>query len=181
MKFKVSKSSSHILLIAVLMMAVVLSGCASAGRYKNPNTSTIMTIKLNDALKNLLKKGTHYFAHEWNIYSNENCSREEGYGKAAYFSDWYTQKIEEKTSLQTGKRIYIEATIVTEPKAEPVRNHCNGVVSFIPEKNTEYIAEQYIFFDQTSSHCKIEIKDAATNVVPASFLMHKDCGDHLFF
>ena len=177
MKFKVFR------IVLTMALIALIAGCASAGRYKNPNTDTILTIKLNDTLKELVKKGKHYFAQEWNVYSSENCSREEGYGKTAYFSDWYINKTEEKTSLPTDKRVYIEATIVIEPKAEPVRNHCSGVVSFKPEKNTEYVAEQYVFTDKSDgeSHCKIEIKDAATNKAPDSLLVHKNCGDHLFF
>lgn len=181
MKFKGFKKCSYFLL--AMLFIVLASGCANVGRYKNPNTETIITMKLNDRLREMLKKGAHYFAQEWNIYSSENCSREEGYGKAAYFSDWYVKKTEERTSLQAGKRVYIEVTTVVEPKVEPIRIHCSGVVSFIPEKNAEYIAEQYDGTDQSGgeSLCKIEIKEAFTNKVPATFLIHKDCGDHLFF
>jgi hypothetical protein len=181
MKFKGFRKFTH-LFLAVNLIAFGLSGCATVGHYKNPNTETIITMKLNDRLKGLLKKGTHYFAQEWNIYSSENCMREEGYGKAAYFSDWYVKKTEERTSLQTDKRVYIEVTTVVEPKVEPIRIHCSGVVSFIPEKNTKYLAEQYGGTDlpDSESLCKIEIKEAFTNKAPETFLIHSDCGDHLF-
>jgi hypothetical protein len=180
MKFGGIRKFNYFLLAMVFI--VIASGCGSVGRYKNPNTETIITMRLNDRLNELLKKGTHYFAQEWNIYSRENCGHEEGYGKAAYFSDWYVKKTEVKTSLRTDKRVYIEVTTVVEPKVEPIRIHCSGVVSFIPEKNTEYFAEQYSGTDQPDgeSLCKIEIKETFTNKVPETFLIHSDCGDHLF-